>query len=146
MRTRVILVSIALAAAALIGAGCMAPLLEPLEPQLVFRPRAIDESHKRALAGASRIEEVRLVTPEGYLLHGWLKRPERWTPGKPHALVIVYGGVGQEVSQVVSPAHASAGWGWLVINYRGFGLFEGSPHEPPVLRDATPTLDGACAA
>src|SRR2546428_1488878 len=94
MRTQVILVSIALAAAALIGAGCVAPLLEPLEPQLVFRPRAIDESHKQALAGTSRLQEVRLVTPEGYVLHGWLQRPERWTPGKPPPLVIVYGGGG----------------------------------------------------
>ena len=60
MRTRVILVSIALAAAALIAAGCVAPLLEPLEPQLVFRPRAIDESHKKALAGTSRIDQTTL--------------------------------------------------------------------------------------
>ena len=145
MRTRVILVSIALAAAALIAAGCVAPLLEPLEPQLVFRPRAIDESHKQALAGASRIEEVRLVTPEGYVLHGWLKRPERWKPGKPHALVIVYGGVGQEVSEFVSLAHASADWGWLMINYRGFGLSEGSPNERTVLGDAKRIYDWALA-
>ena len=72
MRTQVILVSIGVAAAAVIGAGCVTPLLEPLEPQLVFRPRAIDESHKQALAGASRIEEVRLATPEGFVLHVWL--------------------------------------------------------------------------
>src|SRR5207302_11262707 len=99
MRTQVVLVSIALAATAVIGAGCVTPLLEPLEPQLVFRPRAIDQSHKKALAGASRIEEVRLATPEGFVLHGWLKRPEHWTPGKPHALVIVYGGAGQAGSE-----------------------------------------------
>src|SRR5882672_9690722 len=136
MRAKVILISVAVAVAAVIGAGCVAPLLEPLEPQFVFRPRAIDESHKQALAGASRIEEVRLATPEGFVLHGWLKRPEHWTPGKPHALVIVYGGVGQEISEFVSLAHASANWGWLMINYRGFGLSEGSPTERAVLGDA----------
>src|SRR5438132_6364802 len=145
MRSRVILVSIGVAAAAVIGAGCVTPLLEPLEPQLVFRPRAIDQSHKKALAGASRIEEVRAATPEGFVLHGWLKRPEHWTPGKPPALVIVYGGVGQEVSEFVSLAHASADWGWLMINYRGFGLSEGSPNERAVLDDAKRIYDWALA-
>jgi len=118
MRARVILVSIAAAAAAAIGAGCMAPLLEPLEPQLVFRPRALAGEHVKALAGTARVEEVRLATTDGLRLHGWLKRPERWTPGKPHRLVIVYGGVGQEVSEFVGLAHASADWGWLMINSR----------------------------
>jgi pimeloyl-ACP methyl ester carboxylesterase len=145
MRSRDILVFAAVAASAVIGAGCVAPLLEPLEPQLIFRPRAIDETHQKALAGANRIEEVRLATPEGFVLHGWLKRPERWTPGKPHALVIVYGGVGQEVSEFVGLAHASAGWGWLMINYRGFGLSEGSPTERTVLGDAKRIYDWALA-
>src|SRR4051812_31926139 len=104
MRTRVILCSIAAAAAAAAGAGCMTPLLEPLEPQLVFRPRALDEEHVKALSGTVRVEEVRLATTDGVQLHGWLKRPERWTPGKPHPLVIVYGGVGQDVSEYVSTA------------------------------------------
>ena len=145
MRAKVILISVAVAVAAVIGTGCVAPLLEPLEPQFVFRPRAIDETNQKALAATSRIEEVRLATPEGFVLHGWLKRPERWTPGKPHALVIVYGGVGQEVSEFVGLAHASAGWGWLMINYRGFGLSEGSPTERTVLGDAKRIYDWALA-
>ena len=123
----------------------MAPLLEPFEPQLVFRPRALAEEDVKALAGISRIEEVRLATTDGLRLHGWLKRPERWTPGKPHRLVIVYGGVGQEISEFVSVAHARPDWGWLTINYRGFGLSEGSPSERAVLGDAKIIYDWATA-
>jgi len=145
MRARVILVSIAATAAAAIGAGCMAPLLEPLEPQLVFRPRALAGEHVKALAGTARVEEVRLATTDGLRLHGWLKRPERWTPGKPHRLVIVYGGVGQEISEFVSVAHGRPDWGWLMINYRGFGLSEGSPSERTVLGDAKVVYDWALA-
>jgi pimeloyl-ACP methyl ester carboxylesterase len=145
MRSRVILVSIAAAAVAAIGAGCMAPLLEPLEPQLVFRPTALDGEHVKALAGTGRVEEVRLATTDGLLLHGWLKRPERWTPGKPHPLVIVYGGIGQDVSEFVSTAHARPDWGWLMINYRGFGLSQGSPNERTVIRDAKVIYDWAGA-
>ena len=130
---------------AAIGAGCMAPLLEPLEPQLVFRPTALDGEHVKALAGIGRVEEVRLATTDGLLLHGWLKRPERWTPGKPHPLVIVYGGIGQDVSEFVSTAHARPDWGWLMINYRGFGLSQGSPTERAVIRDAKVIYDWAGA-
>ena len=116
--------------------ACVTPeLLEPFEPQLIFRPRPADEQQIKLLAATSRIEEVRLTTPDGLTLHGWLKHPERWTPGTAHPLVIVYGGVGQEVSEIVTHAHA-AGWGWLMINYRGFGLSEGSPSERKVLSDA----------
>ena len=149
MRSSGILVLVIAAAGALFGAGCMAPLLEPLEEPLIFRPRALDEEHARALSHAGRIEEVRLATPEGVTLHGWLKRPEQWTPGKPHPLVIVYGGVGQEVSEFVSRAapHTAAAshWGWLMINYRGFGLSGGSPSERKVLADGKRIYDWAVA-
>jgi hypothetical protein len=144
MRSRGILVSVAIAAAA-IGAGCVAPFMEPLEESLVFRPRPIDEQHLKGLAAAGRIEEVRLTTPDGYNLHGWLKRPDRWKPGKPHPLVIVYAGVGQEVSEFVPLAHTDGEWGWLMINYRGFGLSQGSPSERTVLSDAKLVYDWARA-
>ena len=141
---RPIVVCAAALAATLLAAGCMTPaMLEPFEPQLIFRPRPIDEQHLKALA-ANRIEEVRVATPDGLTLHGWLKRPERWIPGRPHPLVIVYGGVGQEVSELVTHAHA-AGWGWLMINYRGFGLSEGSPNERAVIGDAKRIYDWALA-
>lgn len=145
MRSRGILVSVGVAAG-IIAAGCMTPLLEPLEEPLVFRPRPIDQQHLKALADVGRVEEVRLKTSDGYTLHGWLKRPARWTPGKPHPLVIVYAGVGQEVSEFVPRASSgpmSEHWGWLMINYRGFGLSQGSPSERTVLSDAKRIYDWA---
>jgi pimeloyl-ACP methyl ester carboxylesterase len=136
-------------AGAIIATGCVAPFIEPLEESLVFRPQPLDQQHVKALAGAGRIEEVRLETPDGYKLHGWLKRPEHWTPGRPQPLVIVYGGIGQEVSEFVprvSRLHPANGeWGWLMINYRGFGLSQGSPSERAVLSDAKLIYDWARA-
>jgi hypothetical protein len=143
MRARLIVLGAAVAALGAIATGCVAPLLEPLEPQLVFRPRAIDEEQAKALAHARRIEEVRVATPDGLHLHGWLKHPDHWTPGQRHPLVIVYGGIGQEISEFVTHTGASADWGWLTINYRGFGLSEGSPNERTVLDDAKRVYDWA---
>jgi pimeloyl-ACP methyl ester carboxylesterase len=147
MRSRGILVSVAIIAS-VVAAGCVAPFLEPLEKPFVFRPPPFDEQHLKALAATGHIEEVRLSTPEGYTLHGWLKRPDHWDAGrkpvKPHPLVIVYGGVGQEVSEFVPRAH-SGDWGWLMVNYRGFGLSQGSPSERAVLSDAKLVYDWARA-
>src|SRR5690349_16996659 len=128
---------------AVLAVGCMAPLFEPLEEPLIFRPRPLDEAEARALAHASRVEEVRVGTTGGITLHGWLKRPEDWRPGRAHPLVIIYAGVGQEVSEFVRLAHASGHWGWLMINYRGFGLSGGSPSERTVLGDAKRIYDWA---
>jgi uncharacterized protein len=130
----------------LLAAGCVAPMLEPLERPLVFRPRGMQEDNVKVLAAApSPVEEVRVTTEDGVTLHGWLRRPANWHAGERHPLVIVYGGVGQEVSEFVSRAHASAQWGWLMINYRGFGLSEGSPSERAVLGDAKRIYDWAAA-
>ncbi|HET7362036.1 MAG TPA: alpha/beta hydrolase [Burkholderiales bacterium] len=132
-------------AAALFVAGCMAPLFEPLEEPLIFRPRPLDAADAQALSHANHVVEVRVPTSDGVTLHGWLKRPEQWLPGTPHPLVIMYGGVGQEVSEFVMRAHAAGHWGWLMINYRGFGLSGGSPSERKVLADAKRIYDWAAA-
>jgi pimeloyl-ACP methyl ester carboxylesterase len=145
MRARLILVALMVGAGGAIATGCVAPLLEPFEPQLVFRPRALDEEYAKTVAHTRRIEEVRVTTPDGMHLHGWLKHPEHWTPGHRHPLVIVYGGIGQEISEFAALAHTSAEWGWLAINYRGFGLSEGSPNERAVLDDAKRIYDWALA-
>ena len=128
-----------------VATGCVAPLLEPFEPQLVFRPRALDEEYAKTLSHARRIEQVRIATADGVHLHGWLKHPEHWTPGQRHPLVIVYGGIGQEISEFAALAHSKSDWGWLAINYRGFGLSEGSPNERAVLDDAKRVYDWALA-
>jgi uncharacterized protein len=141
-----ILVRLAVCASVLIGAGCAGPLFEPLEEPLLFRPRASDEHELELLAAArNRVEEVRVETRDGLYLHGWLKRPEHWHDGERHPLVIVYGGIRQEVSGFVNRARGAEPWGWLVINYRGFGRSQGSPSERRVLDDARRIYDWAAA-
>ena len=144
MRSRILVCTTA-AAAALFVAACVTPLFEPLEEPLIFRPRTLDATEAKALLHANHIVEVRVPTSDGVTLHGWLKRPEQWLPGTPHPLVIMYGGVGQEVSEFVLRAHAAGRWGWLMINYRGFGLSGGSPSERKVLADARRIYDWAAA-
>lgn len=134
----------ALAAGAL-GGEWAAPLLEPLEKPLVFRPRPLQSDPLAAAARPQKIEEVEIAAEDGVRLHGWLKRPAAWQPGERHPLVIIYGGVGQELSELVGRSEAGGRWGWLAVNYRGFGRSEGSPSERVVLGDAKRVYDWAAA-
>jgi hypothetical protein len=145
---------VTLAAALALGAlgiTGFTPVLAPLEERLLFSPSPVDAKWLHSLASlGSGIEEVRLQTPDGVTLHGWLKRPARYgaqarSAGQRYPLVIVYGGVRREVSDFARYAHAPAEWGWLVINYRGFGLSEGTPSEHNMVEDAKRIYDWAAA-
>jgi uncharacterized protein len=142
----IVLLGAALGGLALMNAGL---LLEPFEHRLLFSPRPVDREWLHSLTSGQRgIEEVRILTPDGVTLHGWLKRPAREGragPGKRHPLVIVYGGARREISEFVRRADGSGEWAWLMVNYRGFGLSEGSASERLVVEDAKRVYDWAAA-
>ncbi|HUQ25097.1 MAG TPA: alpha/beta hydrolase [Burkholderiales bacterium] len=123
------------------------PLLtESIEQRLVFDPIPVDSKLLRAVPSlAEGVEEVHLAMPDGVVLHGWLKRPDRLRPGERYPLVIVYGGVRREISEFVQEARGPGRWGWLMVNYRGFGLSGGVPTERAVLEDSKRVYDWAAS-
>src|SRR6185503_10002644 len=119
---------------------------ESIEQRLVFDPIPADLELLRAIpAHAPGVEEVQLAMPDGVILHGWLRRPERLHKGERYPLVIVYGGVRREISEFVQEARGPGRWGWLMVNYRGFGLSGGVPTERAVLEDSKRVYDWAAA-
>ena len=96
-------------AALLIGIGALAagasyfpgvePVVDRLEYRFLFNPDPVAaEWLIRSPFRQSGVEEVRLATPDGVMLHGWLKRPARLRPGERYPLVIVYSGVRRDLS------------------------------------------------
>jgi pimeloyl-ACP methyl ester carboxylesterase len=137
--------AIVAAAGAFLGAGCNL-ILEPIEQRYLFRPRSADPALLALVASADNgIEEVRLKTPDGVMLHGWLKRPKEARRGERFPLVIVFGGVRRETSWLIERSSTAEQWGWLFVNYRGFGLSEGVASESVVLEDARLIFDYAAA-
>ena len=121
-------------------------VVESIEQRLVFDPIPADSAALKALSSLGHgVEEVRLEMPDGVVLHGWLKRPERLRAGERYPLVIVYGGVRREISEFVQEARGPGRWGWLMVNYRGFGLSGGVPSERAVLEDSKRVYDWAAA-
>jgi pimeloyl-ACP methyl ester carboxylesterase len=131
-------------AVALFAVGCTW-MLEPIEQRFLFRPWSSDSSHLAAVASRENgIEEVRLKTPDGVTLHGWLKHPPAPSGGR-FPLVIVFGGVRRETSWMIDQGDKPERWGWLFINYRGYGLSGGEPSERVLLEDAGLIYDYAAA-
>lgn len=121
-------------------------MLEPLEQRFLFRPMSSDPAYLASVASRPNgIEEVRLKTADGVTLHGWLKHPAAAWSGQRFPLVIVFGGVRRESSWMIDRGVRPERWGWLFINYRGFGLSEGEPSESVVLDDAGLIYDYAAA-
>lgn len=137
-------ISIAVFVASL-SAGCNL-VMEPIERNLLFQPRSPDATRLVSLAANNNgLEEVRLTTPDGVTLHGWLKHPADVRADRRFPLVIVFGGVRRETSWLIDRAVKPEQWGWLFINYRGFGLSEGDPTERALLKDTILIYDYAAA-
>jgi len=128
---------------ALLAVGCTL-ILEPIEQRFLFRPWSSDPVQLASIASRTNgIEEVHLKTPDGVTLHGWLKHPAQAQVGQPFPLVIVFGGVRREISWMIDRGDKPERWGWLFINYRGYGLSEGEPSERVLLEDARLIYDYA---
>lgn len=129
--------------ATLIATGC-SRVFEPFEQRYLYRSWGSDPAYLASLASRGNgIEEVRLKTADGVTLHGWLRRPPAAQADERFPLVIVLGGVRREVSWLIDRASKPERWGWLFVNYRGYGLSEGTPSERALLRDAELIYDYA---
>ena len=130
---------------ALFAGGCNS-ILDPIEQRFLFRPRTADPAYLSAIASPDGgIEEVRLKASDGVTLHGWLKRPKITPVSGRFPLVIVFGGVRRETSWLIDRGEKPEHWGWLFVNYRGFGLSEGESSERVVLEDTKFVFDYAAA-
>ncbi len=132
--------------AALLGlAGCSL-ITEPLEERYLFRSRPVGpERFTNIVQSQEGVEEVRIATPDGAMLHGLLKRAPAAKPGERYPLVIVFGGAFRETSWMVGWGEKPPQWGWLLVNYRGYGLSQGKPSEQALRDDARSIYDWAAA-
>jgi pimeloyl-ACP methyl ester carboxylesterase len=77
-----------------------------------------------------------LEAKDGTKLHAWHVRA-----GVP--LVIYFGGNAEEVSWMIEETANVPGASWLLVDYRGYGLSEGSPGEAALVSDALQWFDHA---
>lgn len=97
-----------------------------------FQPKAISVEAAQSLTSPG-VSAIDLTASDGIHLRGWLVRnsTESQTP-----LLIYFGGSGSESSEMIPFAQGLDGWSVALINYRGFGLSDGTPTQSNVLADA----------
>ena len=111
---------------------------------LIFYRQPLPESRRGEIARRyPAVEEVKIAAADGTQLHGWLVKAQ-----VPAPLVIYFGGNAEEVSWMLDavgdPVRGETpGIAWLLVNYRGYGLSEGSPSEDAMLADALALHDFA---
>ena len=84
-----------------------------------------------------------MTANDGTRLRGWLRHAVEATA--PQGLVIYFGGNAEEVSGQMHDAPALAPWSVAALNYRGYGLSEGSPTEAALTADALSIYDELAA-
>ena len=112
----------------------------------LFRPWGEDPMRLASVAGARQRHRGSSAADGRRREAPWLAQAPQMAPaGGRFPLVIVFGGVRRETSWIMNLADKPENWGWLFINYRGFGLSEGEPSERVVLTDTRLIYDYAAA-
>jgi len=124
---------------ALAGCGLML-LIYLLQDRLIFYPQQLDASTAQILQrNVPRTEAFELaVEGNAVRLRGWFISAES---SGPSPLLIYFGGNAEEVSWLLPELTRLHGWAVLLVNYRGYGLSEGSPSEAALQRDALALYD-----
>ena len=114
-----------------------------VQDRLIFFRQPLDTQRRDSvLQRFADIEEVKLVAEDGTRLQGFLSRPSA-AAGARYPLIIYFGGNGEEASWLLEERERPRTWGWLMVNYRGYGWSEGSPDERTMAADARRIYDWA---
>lgn len=114
-----------------------------VQERLIFFRQPLDTQRRDSvLQRFPNVEEVNLVAEDGTRLHGFLSKPPA-AAGTMFPLVIYFGGNGEEASWLLEEGQRPRTWGWLMVNYRGYGWSEGSPDERKMVADARRIYDWA---
>ena len=122
-----------------IGFLCFTAFMYLLQKSLIFFPVKIGSSTLQAIKKEfPDAEEITIAAADNTVLRGWLVKPAG--TGKV-PLVIYFGGNAEEVSWLISEAQRLKGWAVCLVNYRGYGLSDGSPGEKELYSDALSIYD-----
>ena len=106
-----------------------------------FQPKTLSVEAAQAL-DAPDVNPLDITTPDGVHLRGWLVRN---SDAEKLPLLIYFGGSGSESSEMLPLVRKLDGWSVALVNYRGFGLSEGTPTQSNALADAVLIYDSLVA-
>ena len=118
-----------LVAAVLVGVPLLAFLLQE---RLIFYPQPLSDAARQDIGLRNpKSQNVFAQAADGTRLHAW------YLPGSPEApLILYFGGNAEAVAWMIGVGAVVPKASWLLVDYRGYGLSEGSPSEDALAADA----------
>jgi hypothetical protein len=110
-----------------------------LQRKLMYRPTVADDLRADAVALDLRsVRDVRIQTPDGDVLRGWLLKAAERNGEQTAPLVVYFPGNSLNRYERVDDLReiAAGGYDVLIFDYRGFGDSSGSPTEQKLTSDA----------
>ena len=106
---------------------------------LIFYRQPLPEARRAEVARRfPAVQEIFVQAKDGTRLHAWHAKAPGSAP-----LVLYFGGNAEEVSWMLEGLDQAPGVSWLLVDYRGYGLSEGSPGEAALVSDAIEWFDYA---
>jgi pimeloyl-ACP methyl ester carboxylesterase len=107
------------------------------QDSLIFYRQPLPEARRVDIAKRyPAAKEISLQARDGTKLHAWHVRGHG-------PLILYFGGNAEEVSWMLEETGNAPGFSWLLVDYRGYGLSEGSPGEAALKSDAIEWFDHA---
>lgn len=117
------------------------------QEKLLFKPDPFSRIGQslRAMRGARsqgrRVREWVYRAADGVSIQGFLSLPETKKNGVAKLPAVIYlGGIREESSWALEHAHQFGERAFVCLNYRGYGLSEGSPAQEKILHDCASAL------
>ena len=105
----------------------------------IFHRQPLSEARRAELARRfPEVLEIFVQAKDGARLHAWHAQAPGAGP-----LVLYFGGNAEDVSWMLEELGQVPGVSWLLVDYRGYGLSEGSPGEAALIADAVEWFDHA---
>ena len=112
-----------------------------MQDKLLFGPGSIRPERLSEIRTQQDIEEISIKMSDNTILHGWLVKQDNKEDKDKSPLVIIFAGQGGEISSHIKHARKIHGCSVALINYRGYGLSQGTPSETAFYNDAVEIFD-----
>lgn len=109
------------------------------QDKLIFSPQKVSQERLDRIKNlGGKVEEINIQMKDGSRINGWFVKNSEESRQK---TLIYFGGNAEELSYMVNDENKFGYWSLVLINYRGYGLSEGTPSELNLYSDALEIYD-----
>ncbi len=106
--------------------------------KLILWPQKLSDEITALSMQKYNVEDIELKMKDGTIIRGWFVKNSN---SEKSNLLIYFGGNAEELSRVIPKMSRLSQWSVALINYRGYGMSEGTAVETTLYSDSTEIYD-----